>query len=248
MFQNRQKLMELIGLYHKAVSENDIVKVEECLDREDAPDSLIDEEYYNVAPILYAAQEGFWDMTLKLFERQAELDVKTDPFKWYLLHECIVNAPDKVFTNVVKYADFTVKTIDGKNPLMIAIEKEKFDRAMYLLENKKAVIYDKDNYNRTALHYAALKNNKEIFLELVKRGANVFEEDKQKKNAMDLLTDELFRNSLPTLLENMKIELATPKKTESLEINVPEMTVVSEKQENNEKPKISSLGKLVKKK
>lgn len=248
MFENRQKLMELIGLYHKAVSDNDLIKVEEYLDREDAPETLVDQEYYNVSPILYAAQEGFWDMTLKLFERQADLDVKTDPFSWYLIHECIVNAPDKVFRNIVKYADFTVKTSDGKNPLMVAIEKGRFDRAMFLLENKKAVIYDKDNHKRTALHYAAIQNNKEVFLELVKRGANVFEEDKDKKNAMDLLTDEIFRNSLPTLLENMKIELAEPKKKDTLETVISEPVIIVEKEEVNDKPKISSLGKLVKKK
>lgn len=89
MFENRQKLMKIIHEYHKAVSENDIVKVEECLDAEDAPEALVDQEYYNTTPIMYAALEGFWDMTLKLIERQANLDVKNDPFDWYLIHECV---------------------------------------------------------------------------------------------------------------------------------------------------------------
>lgn len=250
MFENRQKLMELIASYHKAVSDNDIAKVEEILDTPGAPSGLIDQEYMNVSPIMYAAQEGFWDLTLKLFEREANLDVKTDPFDWYLIHECVVNAPDKVFRNVANYADFTVKTRDGRNPLMVAIEKGKFDRAKYFLENKQAVIYDKDSKKRTALHYAAIQNNQELFIDIVKRGGNIFEEDKDKKNPMDLLTDELFRNSLPTLLENMKIELQKPKKEEEL---VNSETVIKEETktentDNNEKPKISSLSKLVKKK
>jgi ankyrin repeat protein len=188
-------------------------------------------------------------MTLKLFERQAELNVKTDPFNWYLLHECIVNAPEKVFKNIVKYADFTVKTSDGKNPLMVAIENNKFERAMYLLENKKAVIYDKDKNKRTALHYAALKNNQEIFIELVKRGANIFEEDKDKKNPIDLLTDEIFRNSLPKLLEKMKIELSIPKKDNNLSIEniIVEKDLNTIVEEKTKKSKISSLSKIVKK-
>lgn len=248
MFENRQKLMELIAEYHKAISDNDIEKVEDVLDRPGVPSGLIDQEYMNVSPIMFAAQEGFWDITLKLFEREANLDVKTDPFDWYLIHECVVNAPDKVFRNVASYADFTVKTRDGRNPLMVAIEKGKFDRAKYFLENKQAVIYDKDNKKRTALHYAALQNNQELFVELVQRGANIFEEDKDKKNPMDLLTDELFRNSLPTLLENMKIELQKPKKDESVTTEVVEEEIKVIDNENKDKPKISSLSKLVKKK
>lgn len=248
MFQNRQKLIELVNKYHQAISANDIAKVEEYLDAEDSPAGLIDTEYLNVSPIMYAAQEGFWDLTLKLFEREANLDVKTEPFNWYLLHECIVNGTDKVFRNVVKYADFSVKTKEGKNALMIAIEKGKFDRAHYLLDNGKAVVYDKDSKRRTALHYAALQNNQELFIKLVQKGANIFEEDKEKKNPMDLLTDELFRNSLPTLLEKMKIELVNPNKSEekTLETEVKEEIKVTSAVEN--KPKISSLSKLVKKK
>lgn len=249
MFENRQKLMELIAEYHKAISDNDLEKVEEVLDRPGVPSGLIDQEYLNVSPIMYAAQEGFWDITLKLFEREANLEVKTDPFDWYLIHECVVNAPDKVFKNIANYADFSVKTRDGRNPLMVAIEKGKFERAIYFLENKQAVIYDKDSKKRTALHYAALQNNQELFVELVKRGANVFEEDKDKKNPMDLLTDELFRNSLPNLLENMKIELEKPKKEETVTAeNIIKEEIKIVDGENSDKPKISSLSKLVKKK
>lgn len=249
MFENRQKLMELIAEYHKAISDNDLEKVEEVLDRPGVPSGLIDQEYLNVSPIMYAAQEGFWDITLKLFEREANLEVKTDPFDWYLIHECVVNAPDKVFRNIANYADFSVKTRDGRNPLMVAIEKGKVERAIYFLENKQAVIYDKDSKKRTALHYAALQNNQEVFVELVKRGANVFEEDKDKKNPMDLLTDELFRNSLPNLLENMKIELEKPKKEETVTTeNIIKEEIKIVDNENSDKPKISSLSKLVKKK
>lgn len=249
MFQNKQKLIELVNTYHKAVTSNDIQKVEECLDSVEAPSGLIDTEYVNISPIMYAAQEGFWDLTLKLLEREANLDVKTDPFSWYLLHECILNAPEQVFKNVVKYADFTVKTKDGRNPLMVAIEKGKFERAQYLLDNKKAVIYDKDKKKRTALHYAAIQNHHEIFVDLVKKGANIFEEDKDKKNPMDLLTDEVFRNSLPTLLEKMKIALVNPYKNEdkTTELKIKEEIIVIE-EVKNDKPKISSLSKLTKKK
>lgn len=248
MFQNRQKLIELVNQYHLAVKNNDISKVEEYLDSEDSPAGLIDTEYLNVSPIMYAAQEGFWDLTLKLFEREANLDVKTEPFNWYLLHECIVNGPDKVFRNVVKYANFAVKTKEGQNALMIAIEKGKFERADYLLDNGKAVIYDKDNKKRTALHYAALQNNQDLFIKLVQKGANIFEEDKDKKNPMDLLTDEIFRNSLPTLLEKMKIEVIKNNKEEvkTLENEIQDEIKVSATEEI--KPKISSLSKLVKKK
>lgn len=248
MFENKKKLIELVNTFHTAIKDNDIQKVEECLDIENSPAGLIDVEYINVPPIMYAAQEGFWDLTLKLFEREANLDVKTDPFNWYLIHECIVNAPDKVFRNVVKYADFSVKTKDGKNPLMVAIEKGKFDRASYLLDNKKAVIYDKDSKKRTALHYAALQNNQELFISLVQKGANIFDEDKDKKNPMDLLTDEIFRASLPNLLEKMKIELVV-KKEEKIELKVAEeIKTIEEIKEKEDKPKISSLSKLVKKK
>lgn len=248
MFANKQKIIETVNAYHNAINANDIEKVEEYLDKEDSPPGLIDIEYINVSPIMYAAQEGYWDLTLKLFEREANLDVKTDPFNWYFIHECIVNAPDKVFKNVVKYADFAVKTKDGRNPLMVAIEKGKFERAQYLLDNGKAVIYDKDSKKRTALHYAALQNHQELFINLVQKGANIFEEDKDKKNPMDLLTDDIFRNSLPNLLEKMKIELVKPVENEekSIEIKIKEEIKIEEVK--TDKPKISSLSKLVKKK
>lgn len=250
MFQSRQKLMELIEEYHVAVKNNDINKVEEILDRDGVPNNLIDSEYFNVAPILFAVQEKFWDLALKLFEREADLEVKTEPFNWYLLHECTVNAPDKLFRNVVQYADFTVTNRDGKTALMVAIEKEKYDRVEYMLENKKASLVAKDKNKRTALHYAAINGNHNLFLDLVKKGANIFEEDKDKKNPMDLLKDEIFRNNLPHLLENIKIELDKPKLRKDEILSVEEQ-LTSETKSNDEeikKPKISSLGKLVKKK
>lgn len=248
MFENKKKLIELVNKYHNAINANDIEKVEECLDLENSPEGLIDVEYISVPPIMYAAQEGFWDLTLKLFEREANLDVKTDPFNWYLIHECVVNAPDKVFRNVVKYADFTVKTKDGKNTLMIAIEKGKFERAMYLIDNNKAVIDDKDSKKRTALHYAGLQNNQELFISLVQKGANIFAEDKDKKNPMDLLTDEIFRAALPNLLEKMKIELVNPNKKEQTKEIKEEIKEEVKEEIKEEKSKISSLSKLVKKK
>lgn len=248
MFQSRQKLMELINEYHSAVKNNDIVKVEEILDREDSPNNLIDSEYFNVAPILFAVQEKYWDLALKLFEREADLEVRTEPFNWYLIHECTVNAPDKLFRNVLEYADFSVTNREGKTPLMVAIEKEKYDRVQYMLEKKKASLYVKDNNKRTVLHYAALKNNQELFLDLVKRGANVFDEDKEKKNPMDLLTDEVFRNNLPHLLENVKIELDKPKQKTNEVLTVEEQLTSEVKTiDEIKKPKISSLGKLTKK-
>lgn len=250
MFQSRQKLMELIEEYHIAMKSNDIPKVEEILDREGTPNNLIDAEYFNVAPILFAVQEKFWDLALKLLEREANLEVKTEPFDWYLLHECTVNAPDKLFRNVLEYADFTVTNREGKTAFMVAIEKEKYDRVEYMLEKNKASLYLKDKNKRTALHYAAIKNNNELFIKLVKKGANIFEEDKDKKNPMDLLTDEVFRNNLPHLLENIKIELDRPKAKNNEELSVEEQLTSETKNNENEdkKPKISSLGKLVKKK
>ena len=184
-------------------------------------------------------------MVLTLLELNANLDVKVDPLNWYLIHECLVNAPDKIFNNILAYAEYDVKTRDGKTPLMIAIEQDLIERANLLIDENKAVIYEKDNQDRTALHYVALKNNQEMFLKLISKGANVFALDKSKKNPMDLLTDELFRNSIPSLLEGLKIERVKP----ILENNNGEKTnpVEDVKIEEKEK-KISSLSKLTKKK
>lgn len=252
MFKNKSKELELVLNYHEAILQNNIEQVKEYIDHKDSPAGLIDSEMQNISPIMYCALEGFWDLVLKLFEREASLDVKSEPFNWYLLHECLVNGPDKVFKNVVHYADYTVKTKDGRNSLMIAIEKEKFERAQYLIDNSKFIISDKDKNKRTVLHYAALKNNKELFLELVKKGSNIFEEDKDKKNPMDLLTDEIFRNSLPTILEKMKINLV---ENQPLNAEIQEINNITEEKNLNtiqsiaiNKDKITSLGKLIKKK
>ena len=86
-------------------------------------------------------------------------------------------------------------------------------------------------------------------MDLVQRGANIFEEDKDKKNPMDLITDEVFRNSLPTLLEKMKITLVKPDKNQekTTELKIKE-ELISLEDVKDDKPKISSLSKLIKKK
>ena len=129
-------------------------------------------------------------------------------------------------------------------------EKEKYNRIENIMKNKKASLVAKDKNKRTALHYAAINGNHNLFLDLVKKGANIFEEDKDKKNPMDLLKDEIFRNNLPHLLENIKIELDKPKLRKDETLSVEEQLTSETKSNDDEikKPKISSLGKLVKKK
>ena len=67
-----------------------------------------------------------------------------------------------------------VNTVDKRNwsPLLYAIGANYTQESIYLINTKK-ILLDKQFYEgRTALHYAAIKNNTEIVKSLLEKGAN----------------------------------------------------------------------------
>jgi ankyrin repeat protein len=241
MFQKKRDLIAQINDYHDAIQKNDLKKIEEIFSKDNPPN--IDAEFIGVAPIIYAAQEGYWDLVMSLILKNADLDVKIEPHKWYLLHECVVNAPNQVFKNVVEYSNVNVQNNKGETPLMVGIRKGKLFETNYLLDSERVVFYYTDTNKETALHYAAKYNQYDIFLRLVKRGANIFAKNKAGKTPIDLIEDETFRNSLPKKLEDLNINLEKGAEISDIETKL----VFEEIKKPEEIKKISTLSKLTKK-
>lgn len=200
-----REALSMNAKFHDAIKRNDLDKVKDMVEAN--PDININSEIGLATPILYAAQNEYWDMVLYFFQIEANLDVKMEPHNWYLVHECIVNAPLKVTKSVLNYCNINVQTLDGETPLMIAIKNNKEDIANFIIDTDRAnlLLGDKDKNN--ALHYAAKYNKQDLFVKIVNksRGNILSETNKQGLFPEELLEDELFKNNLSNLLDNNKM-------------------------------------------
>jgi transcriptional regulator len=92
----------------QAIKDNNVSLVQELIEQN--PDqNIVDGEISGVPKIMYAAQNGFWDIVKVLFNENAEIDCKIEYRNRYFVHECIENAPEKILKAVLDYANLNNK-------------------------------------------------------------------------------------------------------------------------------------------
>lgn len=248
MFKNHTRILELTSKFHKFIESGDSAKVEEMI--KEYPELDINGEMTTIPPILFAAFAEDWKMFSVLFEQEADLDVKNMPLKWYLIHECIANAPTNIAKSVINYANVNAQTADGETPLMIAIKKEKTVLAHYLIDSDRLNLTMLDKNHDTALHYAAKHNNQDLFLKLLDKSQGILRKNKQGKNPLDLLEDEIFKNNLPAYMEKLQKELKEVNKPTAINSQPSTVSSVVELPKEEQAPvvpKVTGLSSIKKK-
>lgn len=205
MFNNTQEKIELNKQFEDAVLQGNIDKVRELFAENKSEDQIpyIDIEFQAAPGIMVAAQQGNWEMVEELYNLGADLDVKVMPQKWYLINECISNAPERVTKAIISYSNVNVQNNKGETPLMIAIKRQKGFMAEFLLETDRVDLSLVNDNLENAAHYAAREKNHELFLSLIAKGVPLLRKNKEGKTPIDLIEDEAFRLSLPIELEKI---------------------------------------------
>lgn len=205
MFEGTVKKIELNKKFELAVMSNDIESLREMFSADKSVDEMpyIDVELYNCPAIMVAAQNKNWELLEELYVLGADLDVRIMPSKWYLINECITNAPDKVTKAIIDNSNINVQTVKGETPLMVAIKREKGIMAEYMVESGRADLSLVNSNLENAAHYAAREGNYKLFLNLVSKGIPLLRKNKEGKTPIDLIEDISFKTSLPQELDKI---------------------------------------------
>jgi len=226
----------------EAVMKSDITKVRKLFSQEPVP--FIDTEINGIPAIMYAAQHKNWDLVEEFYNLGADLDAKVPYLQWYLLHECIKSAPDRVTKAIIDYCNVNAQTKDGKTAIMIAIEENKIAMAEYLIDSGKIDLSLTDKKHNNAAHYAAKNLQYDLLIKLIQTGTPINKKNLDGKTPIDLISDVSFKENLPKVLG----ELAKIDKTKNnLNTVIKEETkIIQENQEKKEeiKPKVSGLSSI----
>lgn len=274
MFEQISNKSELNYEFQRAVEAQDNERVKELfaplIEFKSRADSMTDEEYEQGMPavmekvpyldfemvttqgIMRAAQLENWSLLEFLYDMEASLDVKVSPQEWYLIHECIVSAPDNVTKAIIEYSNVNVQTAKGETPLMIAIKNEKKIMANYLLESGRVNLQLTDKKGNNAAHYAAIMEDYSFLLKLIERGTHFMIKNKEGKTAVDLIEDESFRMEFPDHLAKIeaaghKISLARAQEVEAIAQPVLEKIESEVPTEEKPKKKVTGLSSIKKK-
>lgn len=233
MFEKDYNLVNLNNELNDAVIEGNISKVKELFELEDPP--FVDHEINGVALIMYAAQKANWDLVEVLYNQEANLDVMVPYLDWYLIHECIKNAPDRVTKAVMEYSNINVQTKSGLTPLMVAIKEGKSEMASHIIDVGLSDLSIVDKNLDNAAHIAAKTNNLELFLKLSEKGCPLNKENKEGQTPIDCIEDISFKENFVKIL-NTRV---TNKHSET-EVK----SSVEEVIEQTTSPKVTGLSKI----
>lgn len=246
MFEKNFNQINLNNELNTAVINSDLSKVKYLLSQEDIP--FVDHEINGVALILYAAQHKDWEILEELYNQGAELNVKIPYMDWYLIHECIKSAPDRVTKAIIEYCDMNAKTKDGKTPLMVAIKENKIDMANYIVDLKLLDFSMSDKNGNNAAHIAAENGYYDLFLKLIENNTPINKENKDGKTPIDLISDVSFKENLPKIIGELskqkiknKIKPTIDESSSNTSSNSKEAT------EEVVKPKVSGLSSIKRK-
>jgi ankyrin repeat protein len=244
MFEDKYNQDQLNSALSQAVLSQNNQKVKELLMGEKKPSLEI--SISGIPLILFVAQKGNWELVELFYDEGANLDVQIDYLNWFLIHECIKNAPTNVANAIIEYANVNVQTKKGKTPLMIALEEKKFQYIDLLLEKGSGLSLKDSNGNNIA-HYAAKMKDYELFLKLAENKVPLNHTNKDMETPIDCIEDVSFKENLPQMLQ--QFELRTMKKENSLNITNQNISNDEEVNKSNkiskeDIPKVQGLSKI----
>lgn len=129
-------------------------------------------------PLFVSAFFGYTDIVSKLLEYSANVHVKDKLFGWTPLLASVWNGHLESFKLLSAHSPLNVKDNDGRNAVILAVQRHHIDLIDEILKTNVIDINDTDNNGRTALYFAVQLRFKDIILKLVEYNANLEIPDK----------------------------------------------------------------------
>lgn len=242
MFEKNFEEIDLNNKLKTAVTEQKEEEVQRLLALDNPP--YVDHEINGVPLILYAAQHKNWKIVEELYNAEANLDVKIDYMNWYLIHECIKSAPDRVTKAVMEYSNMNVQTKDGKTPLMLAIQEDNKMVVEKIVDGQLSNLALTDKNGENAAHYASKNKQYDLLIKLIENGCPINKLNNDNQSPIDLIEDVSFRENLPKVLSTLNKMHLKKESSQQSENSVVKSEDLSQSVENVEKPKLSGLSKI----
>jgi ankyrin repeat protein len=136
-------------------------------------------------PLHSQAYKGNLDGVELLLKHGADIEAKTSFGMTPLLSSLRWDRIGVAKFLIEKGANINLTTELGRTPLIVSAVEGNSEQARLLLDNDANVSFKDNNYQRTALHFAALYGQFDIVDALVKKGADVNEKDASGRTALD---------------------------------------------------------------
>eukprot|EP00761_Pharyngomonas_kirbyi_P008794 gb/GECH01008806.1/.p1 GENE.gb/GECH01008806.1/~~gb/GECH01008806.1/.p1 ORF type:complete len:588 (+),score=197.12 gb/GECH01008806.1/:1-1764(+) len=122
---------------------------------------------HNNSLLMLAVESNHFPLVRELVDINADIDMKNDHGNTALLLACSLGY-HKIVSKLLSRADKTVTDPRGRNGLFLAVEFERWDVALSLVDDPDIDANAKDiQTGRTVLHHAVAKNNMECIFKLV---------------------------------------------------------------------------------
>ncbi|XP_059168282.1 putative ankyrin repeat protein RF_0381 [Physella acuta] len=135
-------------------------------------------------PLMLAAFNGNTEQILVLLEHGADIDMRDDTGMSAFLIAALLGDVKNMEVLVNNGADVKQKTKEGKNALILSSYAGHFDAVKYLLDIKLIDVNGVDNFDLTALMYAAQKDKVDVLNLLIEHGADVNKQNNRQFTAL----------------------------------------------------------------
>lgn len=169
-----------------AIMKNNLEMVSKLLKEDSCDDIMIDEK----PALIYAIEKGYFDISLKLIEANADVS-QTDDDNYSPLHYAFINetTPLRVIKSLVEHgANVNAVSSIGRTPLHIACINGNLHAMKYLI-SVGADLHRTDMFGNTLMHIACMNNYTDIVKYLISSELNLYQENNNDIQAVDLLED-----------------------------------------------------------
>lgn len=145
----------------------------------ETPDTL-----NNWSPLFVASFYGHKSIVDRFLEESANVEATESIFGWTPLLAAVWGGHLDVFKTLSSHSPLTVKDKNGRNALMLAVQRNHSALVNEIITHKVPDINDTDIYGRTALYMAVQLKHKEQVTKLCIAGANLEISDKDGRKPL----------------------------------------------------------------
>jgi uncharacterized protein len=136
------------------------------------------------SPLMHAADKGDVVCGLRLIAAGADVH-QANENDWQAIHSAAYRGHTAFSDMLIAHGvSIDAKTIQGRTPLLLAMQENQFAHPLHLIESGADVHVCSDSDGDTALHIAAQKNQRELGMALLERGADLDRPDKFNTSAL----------------------------------------------------------------
>ena len=138
---------------------------------------------------IYAYEKTTAAVCKQILAKGADINAKIEPSGNTLLHRVVFwNNKDMTEHVLSLNPSLEMRNGDGRTPLMVALEKDRWPLAELLLE-KGANVTGKDMYGQTVTHYLESSKQLELLKKVIEKGAPISDKDFRQRTPLILALD-----------------------------------------------------------